>query len=177
MRTIRNKILAAALAGSAVVAGFAMPSHAATDATFDITGGTLSIVEPASTVALGSTTAGAALFSAQLGDVTVNDDRGALVAAWTTTVSSTDFTTGTAGVAETVLNAAISYDSGAGTALAGEDGTFVGSAALSLGAPGSAATWAGTGVNHVTWNPTLSFALLVNQVAGTYAGTITHSVA
>lgn len=177
MRTLRSKLLAAALAGSAIVAGFATPGQAQTDATFEITGGTLAIVEPASTVDLGSVAAGSTTFSGSLGDVTVNDERGLLTASWTASVSSTDFTTGTATLEETVSNAAIAYTSGAATTGTDEDGTFTGSIALTLGTQGVAGAWLGTGVNHVTWNPTLDFTLLVNQVAGVYSGTITHSVA
>lgn len=177
MRTMSRKILAAAIAGSAVVAGFAMPSQAATDATFTITGGDLAIVEPASTVDLGSVAAGSLTHTANLGNVTVNDDRGDLVAAWTATVSSTSFTTGTSTAPETVPNSSIAYTSGVGTAAAGEVGAFTPLLGVALGTPQAAGAWAGTGVNHVTWNPTLAFTLRVDQIAGTYAGTITHSVA
>jgi len=177
MRTIRRKILAATLAGSAIVAGFASPGQAQTDATFDITGGTLAIAEPASTVDLGEVNAGSLALNAQLGDVTVNDDRGALVAEWTATVSSTDFTTGTETTEETVTAANITYSSGVGTAQLLENGAFVASVGLGLGTPQTAGTWAGIGVNHVTWNPTFVFTLATDQVAGTYAGTVTHSVA
>lgn len=36
---------------------------------------------------------------------------------------------------------------------------------------------AGSSVNSATWNPTLSVAVPAAAVAGTYAATITHSVA
>jgi hypothetical protein len=100
-----------------------------------------------------------------------------LTATWTATVSSTDFTTGTATTEETVTAANVTYTSGVGLPLLGETGAFVPSAGLGLGTPQTAGTWAGVGVNHVTWNPTFVFTLATNQVAGTYAGTITHSVA
>ena len=177
MRTIRSKIIAAALAGSAVIAGFAMPSQAATDATFEIQGGLLNIVEPASTVDLGAVAAGSSSLTGALGDVTVNDDRGLLAPIWTATVSSTDFVTGTATAAETVTTANITYASGVGTALPGEIGVFVPLAATALSAPQTAGAWTGTGVNHVTWNPTLVFTLQTEQTAGVYSGTVTHSVA
>ncbi|MGA8114381.1 MAG: hypothetical protein WCA46_12010 [Actinocatenispora sp.] len=53
---------------------------------------------------------------ALLGPVTVTDARGALVAAWTTTVTSTAFTTGGGTPAETVANSNICYLSGLATA-------------------------------------------------------------
>lgn len=177
MRTLSRKILAAAVAGSAIVAGLAMPSQAATNATFELTGGALAVVEPASTVALGAVAAGDPLLTGSLGDVTVNDDRGVLTATWTATVSSTNFTTGTATAAETVTAANISYSSGAGLPVAGEVGTFTPSVGLALGTAQTAGSWTGTGVNHVTWNPSLVFTLATEQVAGIYSGTVTHSVA
>jgi hypothetical protein len=47
-----------------------------------------------------------------------------------------------------------------------------------VGAAGTTAAKlvAGIGNNTATWTPTVSFALISSQVAGTYSGTITHSV-
>jgi hypothetical protein len=109
--------------------------------------------------------------------MTVTDPRGSLVASWTATVSTTDFTTGTATSHETVAKSAMTYSSGVGTAVAGQVGAMVPSVGVSLAAPATAATWAGVGNNTVTWTPTVSFTLQAAQVAGTYTGTITHSVA
>jgi hypothetical protein len=109
--------------------------------------------------------------------VQVTDTRGSLVAAWTATVSSTDFTTGGASSNETVAKALISYSSGSATKGAGQVGVMTPSVGLTLAAPAVAGIWAGVGNNTVSWNPTLSFSLLASQVAGTYSGTITHSVA
>ncbi|MCW3101395.1 MAG: hypothetical protein JWL77_7013, partial [Chthonomonadaceae bacterium] len=71
----------------------------------------------------------------------------------------------------------ISYSSGVGSAAVGQVGAMVASVGASLASSATAATWAGVGNNTVTWNPTLTFALLPSQVVGTYTGTITHSVA
>jgi hypothetical protein len=112
--------------------------------------------------------------------VSVNDQRAALTAAWTVSAASTNFsniTTGGTTAPETVLNAAVGYNPG--TALAAVTtgtGTLAPVSTASLAASTPIATWAGVGVNTARWNPTISFTLLPNQVAGTYQGTITHSL-
>ncbi|HUQ62128.1 MAG TPA: hypothetical protein VM121_00050 [Acidimicrobiales bacterium] len=183
---IRSKVTSLALASGLAVAGFAglaTPAHAAqsgsTIATFAITAGSLNIVVPASTVALGTGTinTGAPSASATLGSVSVTDTRGALVGNWSTGVSSTNFVTGTSTANETVAAASIAYSAGAATATTGT-GVFaplVIPALATSAAPG--ATYAGVGNNSATWNPTLTFTLGAQQVAGTYTGTVTHSVA
>ncbi|HEX3542643.1 MAG TPA: hypothetical protein VHT75_19600 [Acidimicrobiales bacterium] len=182
-----SKIVAVtATAGLALGAfiGLAGPASAATSggtiATFSITGGALSITVPASTVALatGTVATGAASASAQLGTVSVNDARAQLVNSWTTTVTSTSFTTGTAAPGEVVLATSIGYNSGLSTATSGL-GAFVPSGALpSIGAGVTGASWAGlAGNDTASWNPTLTFTLAPSQVAGLYSGTVTHSVA
>ena len=150
-----------------------------TTATFALTGGSLAITVPASTVALntGTVNTGAASASAQLGSVTVADTRGALVNSWTATVSSTAFTTGTATTNETVAVNQIAYSSGAFTAHSGL-GVFVPGLLVNGTLPGTAGSYTGAAGNSSTaWNPTLTFTLLSSQVAGTYTGTVTHSVA
>ncbi|MET0458757.1 MAG: hypothetical protein ABW195_05900, partial [Ilumatobacteraceae bacterium] len=49
-------------------------------------------------------------------------------------------------------------------------GTFTPASAL-----GAVAWVGGNGVNTTTWNPTITLTLRADQVAGVYAGTITHS--
>lgn len=46
-------------------------------------------------------------------------------------------------------------------------------ASLALGV---SVAYVGSGCNVVSWDPTLTFTLLPTQVAGTYQGTVTHSV-
>ena len=178
MRT-RRRFAAAGLAVAIAAGGMGLlapPAGAAdTITTFSITGGALTISVPASTVNLGSTGAGSLTFSGQLGNTSVTDNRGALAAAWTVTVASTNFVTGTATANETVANSAVAYSSGLATSTG--NGAFVVGAVPSLAAPGVGPTWAGIGVNSSTWNPTLSFTLLPSQVAGTYTGTLSQSVA
>lgn len=164
----------------AALVGAAGPAQAAdTIATFQITAGTLGITVPASTVALatGTVNTGAATASGDLGTVSVADNRGALVNSWTTTVSSTTFVTGTATANETVAKTNIAYASGVADSTTGL-GTFVPGTLATMAVAGTAAAWTGSaGNNTAAWNPTLTFTLLPSQVAGTYTGTITHSVA
>jgi hypothetical protein len=147
-----------------------------TIATFNITAGALSITVPASTVALGTASSGAATVSGSLGTVAVSDQRANLVAAWTTTVTSTSFVTGGGSANETVANTAIAYTSGTLTTTG--LGVFAPSVSATVGAGVTAVSLAaGSGVNTANWNPTIAFTLGAAQVAGTYTGTITHSVA
>ena len=178
---IGSKVATAVLATGLAFAGFAGPALAAntgsTITTFAITGGALNITVPASTVALGSVATGAATAGGQLGAVAVADTRGAVVNTWNTTVGSTSFVTGGATADETVAKANIAYSSGASTSTSGL-GAFVPGTLATMTADGIGAGWAGlSGNNTAAWNPTLTFTLLPSQVAGTYTGTITHSVA
>jgi hypothetical protein len=144
-----------------------------TNTTFDLTSGTLAISVPAS-ASLGSFPTGSTLVLGKLGSTSVNDTRAALVAQWSASVSSTDFTTGTATANETVAKANVAYTTGVGSSTG--TGAFVPVGAASLAVPGVAGTWAGVGNNSTSWNPTVAMTLLGSQVAGTYTGTITHSV-
>lgn len=175
---------AAASLGALALAAPASAAAGDTVATFTLAAGSngLSVSVPVGTdaapVDLGSAEVGSATVSGALGGVTVTDTRGALVAAWTATVSATDFKTGGGTTNETVAKALIRYTSNAPLVPAtGQVGVVTpGTAALTMGAAGTAATFAGVGNNTVSWTPTLSFTLLPSQVAGVYKGTITHSV-
>ena len=146
-----------------------------TAATFTLTGGSLSISQPASAT-LGSAATGALTLAGSLGSVTVTDSRGNLNAIWTATVSSTNFTTGGGSTYETVTNSKVAYAAGLATSTTGV-GTFTPGTLANLTAAGTAGSWVGTGNNTAAWNPTITFTLSPSQVAGTYSGTITHSVA
>jgi len=176
-------IAGCAVAASAGLAGVT-PASASTSAFFTLSGGSISISEPSATggVDLGTVAAGTLVLSHSLGAVTVSDTRGALVATWTSTVSSTDFVVTTAGSTpaanEKVGVANIAYVAGAATSQSG--GVFAGGAVASMALPDIsrvAGTFVGTGVGSATWNPTLTFTLLSSQVAGKYTGQITHSAA
>ena len=179
MRTTRKWKVAAAALALATVGGLVGVSPAGADdttTTFTLTAGGLTISVPA-TSNLGSFPTGSASASGALGTVTVTDARGALVATWTASVSSTSFTTGTATTDETVAASALGYTAGLPTAQTGV-GVCAGlpQSNLSTAKPAMNLT-VGVGNNSCSWNPTLSATLLSSQVAGTYSGTVTHSVA
>jgi hypothetical protein len=172
-----------ALVGAVLsVLAFALPAHAAdTTTTFSLAGGSLSISAPASRD-LGSGSTGGGTVSAQLGSVTVTDNRGALVGTWTASVSSTDFTTGGASANETIAKGQVTYWSGTATASSGVAVFAPGQAsaanaqALSVSRTAFSAT-AIVGNNSASWNPTVTVNVPAAAVAGDYTGTITHSVA
>lgn len=178
---MKHRRIITALAGTALTLAVVAPSADAadTDATFTVTStGSLGITVPASTVNLGSVTAGSTTFAPSLGTVTVTDTRAALEAIWTATATGTHFDLQTAGADPTdpnqrVPNTAVTYSavptvvSGGGTATP---------TASTLDGLLSKVAYVGVGSNEVTWNPKLTMVLLPTQVAGTYKGTITHSV-
>jgi len=180
--TLITKLATAAAATGIAFAALAGPAGAApgdSTTTFAITGGSLSISVPTPSGPIATVATGALLASGQLGSVAVGDTRGALVNAWTTSVSSTSFVTGTGtpAAAQTVATTNIAYSSGASTSTTGL-GAFVPGTLATMAAPGTGAAWTGAAGNSTAaWNPTLNFTLLSSQVAGTYTGTVTHSVA
>jgi hypothetical protein len=182
------KRLAVVLGAAAVVVGISVsPANAAqtgnTTVTFSISAGALNITVPA-TANIGSTAAGGVV-SGQLGPVQVVDQRGNLLAVWTTTVTTTAFTTGGGSAAETIPASAVKYASGPATATTGAgvftpgQATTGAAATVPSAAPGLTAFTLTLGVasNSATWNPTLSVTTPASAVAGTYTGTVTHSVA
>jgi hypothetical protein len=153
-----------------------------TTVTFEVTAGTLDIDTPAS-ADLGGGAPGTDI-SGSLGPVTVTDGRASADASWAATVTSTVFQTGGGTPPETILPSEIDYASGPATATTGT-GTFtpeqptVGDAqSLDSVTPLPAFTHTGgTGDNTATWDPTLVINVPQDSEAGTYTGTVTHSVA
>ncbi|MBB2743126.1 UNVERIFIED_ORG: hypothetical protein FHR35_002948 [Microbispora rosea subsp. rosea] len=143
----------------------------------------LTITVPESPVNIGSGAPGGQI-SGFLGPVTVSDQRAVLTATWVATVSAAvgGFTTGGGTAAETVPNTAVFYWSGPATATTGT-GTFVpgqvdAAAAQSLDLSRTAfSKTSGSGDNSATWNPTIVVNVPAQAVAGTYTGTVNHSVA
>jgi hypothetical protein len=180
MRMVRTRIVFV-LSVFALLA-VALPARAAdTTTTFSLAAGALSISAPASSD-LGTGSTGSGTLSAQLGGVTVTDTRGALAGTWTATVSSTDFTTGGGTANETIAKGQVTYWSGTATASSGT-AVFLPGQATALNAQDlSAARTAFSasaivGNNSASWNPTLTVNVPAAAVAGTYTGTVTHSVA
>jgi hypothetical protein len=170
--------LTVATAGSLVV--LAAPADAGQGVTFSLTAGSLTVSDPADK-SLGSAATGTASLSSQLGTVTVTDNRGSLLGTWTASVSSTDFTTGAASANETIVKGQIDYWSGAATATSGTAVTLPGQLlvankqALSASRTAFSAS-AVVGNNSTSWNPTVVVNVPAQAVAGTYSGTVTHSV-
>jgi hypothetical protein len=159
------------------LAATALPASAAdTNVTFSITTAGLTISAPGS-ADIGSVASGATSISGQIGPVTVTDLRGTLGGSWTATVTGTDFTTGGGTPAETISNINDSYSPGPLVSSTGT-GTFTPGPGGIINVPRTAFTGTTlTGNNTATWNPTLTVTIPTAAVAGTYSGTVTHSVA
>jgi hypothetical protein len=154
-------------------------ASAPTTTTFTISGGSLVISAPAA-ASLGSAAPGGTL-SATLGTVTVTDTRGALLASWTATASTTTFATGGGTPEELIPQSAVSYASGQSTANSGIGAVIPGQPLTANAVPMTSTVTAftklvGSGNNSTAWNPTVIVAVPAAAVAGTYSGTITHSV-
>lgn len=168
----RGRSIAVVLGASALVTAVAAaPAEAATNTTFELTGGGLSISEPVSKD-FGSAATGGATLVDSLGTVTVTDERGLLAAAWSVSVTASDFTTGSASAEETIAATNVNY----------VPGTTTGNAVTVPGAGGALGggllpvmTGAGVGNNTASWNPTITINVPAQAVVGQYSGTITHS--
>jgi hypothetical protein len=147
------------------------------DATVTVTAGELTIAVPTA-ADLGSGAPGTDL-TAQLGTVTVLDERGDLSSTWVATVAASDFTTD--GADATIPADTIVYWSGPATQTVGAGafvpGQLTSADAVRLDLARIAFTRpTGGRANSASWNPTLSVHLPLSAVAGTYTGTVTHSV-
>jgi len=149
----------------------AWPAHAA-----------VAITVPSS-VNLGSVPTGTSSLSLQLGTVTATATGVLfLLPSFTASVSSTSFRTGAGGTSETIATSSISYWSGPATATTGAQtpvpGQAVAGLAQNLSVSRTAFSSSGLVLSITTsWNPTIVVAIPAAAVAGTYTGTITHSVA
>ena len=178
--TLRRRLLGATVAAMALTAVSVGPAHAdgATTTTFTLTGAGLAVSAPASANLSASTGIGTASLSAQLGGVTVADNRGALLTSWTASVISTDFVTGGGGANKTITAANVTYSSGLATATSGVGVDVPMAAPLTLDQSRTAFAHTGViGSQSTTWDPTVTVSVPTNVIAGTYSGTITHSVA
>lgn len=179
---MRKRIaLALSIATTTSLVAFAAPAaDAGQGVTFTLTAGLLQVSDPANT-ALGSVATGTSTLTNSLGTVTVSDARGALNGTWTASVASTDFTTGGATAAETVTKDLVDYWSGAATSTSGTAVRVPGQllAVNKQALSASRTAFSATGVignNTASWNPTVVVNIPAQAVAGTYSGTITHSV-
>jgi hypothetical protein len=141
--------------------------------TFTVTTGELSMTAPTS-ADLGSGAPGTTV-SGALGAVTVTDDRALLTAAWTTTASSSNWTTGGGTPDETIPAGDVGYDPGSITTTGTITATGTPVTLSADPAPVITGT-AGVGDNTATWDPGISVALPAAAVGGVYTGTLTQSV-
>lgn len=162
----------------------APPAFAAPDAdtvvTFTVaaTDG-LNITAPATaTLATGAGTPGTTI-SGQLVTVAVSDERSALDAPWTATVELlVPFETGGGSPSERITGVDVDYAPGSPTVAPVGNGTFTPGADGDLATTRTAFTHTGgPGDNSVGWAPTLTVNIPATAVAGTYTGTVRHSVA
>lgn len=182
---MRKLFVGAVAAGS--LAALMLPAGAAnaaltsdTTLQINITGGVLAITAPVGPIVLGSgdLTTGTlpGTFSGTVGPVTVNDNRGTLLASWAVNAAFTDWHPSAAGANTDgdVSAATTLYTTGTQTA---GNSVFVGLAsAASLGSVLPVASGTGVGINSATWNPTVAVPSAGFTVADTYTSTLTHSV-
>jgi hypothetical protein len=153
----------------------AVPGPGETGVTLSVVGGSLSISVPSATASLGTwtNTVLGGTQSGPLGEVVVSDARSA--AAGSTWVASVISTALTPIPGATLAASLIGYTAGpiekVGTA------TFTANNPGNLTGVVPAVTATGiTGDNSATWTPTINVRVPGGTVAGTYTGTITHSV-
>ncbi len=188
---MRNRKLVTLALSTTALAGavLAAPAASATEATFTLAGGTISITQPTATATLSGTAlalAGTSM-SGQLGSTTVNDERGALLGGFTVKMASTGFTrTSTAAAGTTPEGDTYQIPA---TAVTGYSGVVTPSgvivpvgttaatpAALSTTGGGTIVTVTGvTGSASIAYNPTVSVAVPGAAPAGTYTGTVTQT--
>lgn len=137
-----------------------------------------SVTAPTSTN-IGSTPPGGTV-SVQMGSVTVTATS---VMRWTATVSATSFKTGAGSPGQTIAPVNLSYWSGPAVSKSGS-GTFTPGQAtaankVTLDVARTAFSYNAfnSGNSSATWKPTLIMSVPASAVAGTYTGTVTHSVA
>lgn len=179
-RKLVTLVISATALGGAVLAAPAASAGTVTT-TFTVSAGSLSVASAAATANLGTTTSTVlgSTVSGTLPTVTVTDAR-ASVAGWTSKIASTDFVNGTQTVTAANAKAYILAVNGptlisgvavpTTTAVLPASGVTLGATAATL------VTATATGSNQVSYTPTIDVALDSKVLAGTYSGTITHSV-
>jgi hypothetical protein len=163
----------------------ASPGQASTSTTVTLSGGSLSLTDPAS-ANIGSAVSSptGTSVSGHLGTTTVTDSRGS-IAGWTVTISSTSFSDGAtptphtiaAGKFRTYIAAGDGPTVAAGIAVPVTSYTTSGTALTLSNSGQTLLTATATGSNTVTYNPTIMATLDSTVIAGTYTGTITQTVA
>ncbi len=182
-RAIFTTIATVATAAAAVTMGSAPAALAATDpsgdtpTTFTITStGVLAITVPVS-ADLGSQVTTAGTLTGSLGSVEVLDGTTPDDGTWTTTVAiTTPFNNGGTAASDTIPDSNLSYAPGACTPGGPGTGTFTPGSGGAMTASQTAMVGSALfGDTTCTWTPSITVTL-DGSPAGTYSGTITHSV-
>lgn len=176
---MKTRALATMVVASALIVGVAFPASAAMSAAtpvgVTITGGVLAITAPEAAVGLGTqaNAVGGSSLSGALGVVQVTDARSAPAGSgWVASVIATALTP-TAG--PTIGAAQLGYTVGPITQVG--TATYTANDPENLTGVTPAVTASGiTGDNSASWNPMINIAIPGGMAAGTYTGTITHSV-
>ncbi len=139
-------------------------------------------ISPPASKNLGTAATGSPTLSAQLGTVSVAAS-GLVAPNFVATVSATVFITAGGGANKTIANGSVRYWSGPATSFSGLLGSPVPGQLTALNAVNlsvSRTAFSGTGLLlsiTAAWNPTIIIDIPSAAIAGTYSGTITHSVA
>jgi hypothetical protein len=168
--TLANTVTSAA-PGSTCPPGNSNPQCAVTTG---VISGPLTMTAPA-TAALGGGAPGTTV-SSPLGTVQVSDGRG-FGADWAASVSSSNFTTGAGGSAQTIPAGDATYAIPAlATAVGPATVGYIPQIPLSANPQDIINATNVDGNTTVTWNPVIDVAIPGGAVAGTYTATIVHSV-
>jgi hypothetical protein len=183
-------VIGAALTTTGASAAMASPllPNPNTTVTFTVTNGALTIDAPTDVALAGATvdtvtapSLPGTTVSGTNGPTTVVDNRAALDASWTATVSSSDFTTGAGTTPETIpALGTTTYDpgtitDGTGDTAAAVDATGTVPFALDNGGV-DVVTNSGSGDNTAVWDATIAVAIPATAVEGAYTGTLVTSV-
>jgi len=163
---------------AAPMAAFADTPPVGTTTTVGVTGGDL-ILTAASSADFASVAAGQSTAGGSLGTVTVDDQRAGYNGAWTASAVATDFANSTVPQAAAIPASDFTYTPGDPSAHSG-NATFVTGDGGQMSTDQAVTAYSTSdeiGVASVSWDPSVSIAVPPDVVAGTYTGTITHSVA
>lgn len=177
-----RKVLVLGITAAAVSGALASTPASATDVTFTITGGALSISQPASASLTGG---GLSLLgqsvSGSLGQTTVTDQRNTTLA-WSTKIHGTPFTNGSTSIPITSVKAyvpaTITDITGVVVPSQGAALDALTGVAVAASAPGTTlvSTTGVLGNNTVKYTPHISIPIPADATSGTYSGTITQTV-
>lgn len=171
MRKSHLAISAAASAVALAVLSPGLASAADTTATFTVTGGELAISAPASqALTIDGTAGGLQVAGGNIAGITVTDAR-QVTGGWIASAISTDFESAVDSIAATNVDYSTFGIESSGTVT-----TEAGAGELGTAVPVLTATGI-SGANTVTWSGAVTIELPSDVLAGTYNGTITHSVA